>query len=409
MGADMSKRRHNIKWETMIVLVAGLLAGTAALAQEGGGDGGLQASVGLYFDLNDNLFNSNDQAAESWASRLSPELLLSSAPGSRQLSVAYEGDYAKFFDSPDDDYEDHSLKGRGLFERGAKGLFEISAGFAQGHQARGSGSTQGVPPDSPLFPSEPDFFDRIDWSAEYTHGHREARGRLRFGIGEDSLKHTNNRDRTQYFDRNEILASAGLEIGLRERTAFVFEARYTDTIYDVDRPGQASREGDSLMLLVGVTWEATAKTEGSVRFGSQRRSFDDPVRPAEKSATWDVDVRWLLREHSYFDFVAKRANTETNAGGDFIDRSSYGVSWTHNWAFDLESVLRLDWQKDDYIGTRRKQDESKYYFGLRLPQGNRLIWDTGVSYRDRSTDNEIETLEYEGFLYTIGVNLQLIR
>jgi hypothetical protein len=206
-----------------------------------------------------------------------------------------------------------------------------------------------------------------------------------------------------------MLASTVLTIGLRERTAFVVEARYRDTIYDVDRPGQASREGDSWRYLVGVTWEATAKTEGSVRFGSERRSFDDDLRATEKSATWDVDVRWLPREHSYFDFVARRANEETNAGGDFIDRSSYGVSWTHIWAFDLESVLKLDWEKNDYIGTRRKQDASTYSFGLRLPRGNRLLWEARVSYRDRSTDNEIESLEFEGLLYTIGVNLQLIR
>jgi hypothetical protein len=189
----MSKRRRNIKWETMIVLVAGWLTATAALAQGGAGEGGLQASVGLYFDLNDNLFDSNDQAAESWASRLSPELSLGSAPGSRQFSVAYEGNYAKFFDSPDDDFADHSLKGRGLFERGARGTFEISAGFAQGHKGRGSGLTEGVPPDSPLFPSEPDFFDRVDWSAEYTHGAKAARGRLKFSVGENALKYTQSR------------------------------------------------------------------------------------------------------------------------------------------------------------------------------------------------------------------------
>ena len=37
MGANMSKRRRNIKWETMIVLVAGWLTATAALAQGGAG------------------------------------------------------------------------------------------------------------------------------------------------------------------------------------------------------------------------------------------------------------------------------------------------------------------------------------------------------------------------------------
>ena len=243
----------------MIALVAGWLSAAPALAQQSDDEGGLQANVGLHFDLNDNIFNSSDQEIESWILRISPDLLLSSTPGKRQFSAQYVGDYGKFFDSPDDNYEDHSLTGRGLFQSGSRGLLDVSAIFAQGHDARGSGQTQGVPPDSPEFPAEPDEFERTDWTAQYTHGAEGARGRLNFGLGGSDLDYNNNRNRTQFFDRDESYAFVGLEIGARERSAFVIQARYTNTDYDLDRPGGGSLTGDNWRGLVGFTWEATSK------------------------------------------------------------------------------------------------------------------------------------------------------
>jgi hypothetical protein len=406
MGENMARQRFIRTQTTVIALVAAWLSVVPALAQQRDGEGGLQADVGVYFDLNDNIFNSSDQEFESWIARISPDLLLRSAPGKRQFSLQYVGDYGKFFDSPDDDYQDHSLTGRGVLQLGSRGELDVSAVFTDDHDARGNGSTQGVPPDSPLFPDKPDNFERIDWTAEYTHGARGARGRLNFGLGESALEYGNNRIRTQFFDRKDSYAFVGLEIGARERTAFVMEARYTNTDYDVDRP-DGSLNGDGWRGLVGFTWEATAKTEGSVRIGSQRRSFDDPVRESQKTASWDVAVRWSPLEYSYIDFVTARKNQETIGGGNIIDRSSYGVSWTHEWAIGLESVLSWDRREDDFVGTIRQQDVSDIYFGLRLPQGERVLWEAGVSNRDRNST--LPELVFDGMLYTIGVNFQLAR
>ncbi len=402
----MARQRFISTQTTMIALVAGWLSAAPALAQQSDDEGGLQANVGLHFDYDTNIFDSGDDDFESWITRLSPDFLLSSTPGKRQFSAQYVGDYGKYSKSPDDDYEDHLLTGSGLFQTGSRGLLDVSAAFEQGHDRRGAGSTQGFPPDSPLFPSEPDEFERIGWAVEYTHGRKDARGRLEFSVGENALEYSNNRDRTQFFDRDDKFASARLTIGLQERSSFVVEARYTNTDYDVDRPG-GSLTGDNWRALVGFTWEATAKTEGSIRVGAQQRSFDDPARETTDTTSWDVAFRWSPREYSHFDFVTTRENEETIGGGNFIDRSSYGVSWTHEWAIGLESVLSWDRREDDFVGTNREEDKSETYFGLRLPQGERVLWEAGVSHRDRNST--IATLEFEGMLYTIGVNFQLTR
>lgn len=403
----MASHSNYFRWVTLIALVAGWLLSASAQAQESTNDGGLEASVGLYFDLNDNIYDSNTEEFESWVARISPDLLLSSTPGKRQFSVQYVGDYGKFFDSSDDDYEDHSLTGAGVFQIGSRGELDLSAFVTQGHDGRGSRQTEGVLPGSPDFPDEPDEFERNGWSAQYTHGRTGARGRLNFGIGGSALEHSNNRERTQFFDRDANYALVGLTIGARERTAFVLEARYTETDYDVDRPGEPSLSGGDWRALVGFTWEATSKTEGSIRVGGKQRKFDDPSVETDTGVSWDVAIRWSPREYSYFDFATARENEETFGEGNFIDRSSYGVSWTHEWPVGLESVLRWDRREDDFDGGNRQEDESETYFGLRLPRGERVVWETGVSRRNRTSDRA--DLEYEGMLFTIGVNLRLSR
>ena len=127
----MARQRFISTQTTMIALVAGWLSAAPALAQQSDDEGGLQANVGLHFDLNDNIYDSSTQEIESWIARISPDLLLSSTPGKRQFSAQYVGDYGKFFDSSDDDYEDHSLTGRGLFRRGSRGVLDVSAVFHQ--------------------------------------------------------------------------------------------------------------------------------------------------------------------------------------------------------------------------------------------------------------------------------------
>ena len=405
----MANHRHYIRWATIIALVAGWLSAAPALAQQSEDEGGLQANVGLHFDLNDNIYDSSTQEIESWIARISPDLLLSSTPGQRQFSAQYVGDYGKFLDNSDsaDDYEDHSVTGRGLFQMGSRGSLDLSAVFAQGHDGRGSGQTRGLSPGSPGFPPEPDEFERIGWTAQYSHGAEGARGRLNFGLGGSELEYSNNLERTQFFDRNDSYAFGSIAIGARERTAFVLQARYTNTDYDVERPGETGRSGDNWRGLVGFTWEATSKTEGSIRVGAERRSFDDPEQESVTDVSWDIAVRWSPREYSYFDFVTTRENQETIGEGSFVDHSSYGVSWTHEWPIGLESVLSWDRQDDDFVGTTRKEEWSEAYVGLRLPQGERVLWEAGVSRRDRNST--LEDLEFEGMLFTIGVNFQLAR
>lgn len=360
-------------------------------------------SLGIHFTFDSDIYGSGENAVESWMAIATPAILFSTAPAPRRYVLLYAGEYGHFFEDSADNYADHILSGAALFQFGSRGQLDVIAMTEKGHRRRGSYQTSGLDPTSPLFPSEPDTFDRHDLEGEFRYGAEGNRGRLRFGIGGTRFESTNNRVRTQFLDYDTLVGSTGLSLLFHQRTAVVLDAWLTDVRYETEPPGGASRDSEDWRFLLGLTWEATAKTEGSIRLGIERRRFDDPARATASNPSWEVDVRWSPREYSRFDFLASRKNEETFAQGDFIDTSLYTVSWTHEWSRSWGSIVRWDQRDRDFVGSSRDQETSIFYVGLRYQQGRLLTWDAGFARRSR--DSSFSNLVYDANMFTIGVNI----
>ena len=188
-----------------------------------------------------------------------------------------------------------------------------------------------------------------------------------------------------------------------QRTAIVLDAVFTDIRYESERPGTARGDSEDWRYLLGVTWEATAKTVGSIRLGIQRRRFDDPASTTASNPSWEVDVRWSPREYSHFDFVTSRVNEETSREGAFIDTTRYKVAWTHEWNRGWESIISWNQSELEFVDSARDDDVSKWYLGLRYPQSRLLTWEVGFSRRSR--DSSLSNLVYDGNMFSIGLNI----
>ena len=360
-------------------------------------------SVGVRFVFDSNTYDSSTNPIESWIGVVSPAILFSTSPGPQRYELLYKGEYGHFFEDSADNYADHVLGGLAKFQLSSRAQLDLAAATEKQHRDRGSYQTEGIDSTSPFFPSEPDEFDRNKWGGKFRFGAEGNRGRLRFGFGGSQLDYTNNRERTQFLDYETLSASAGLSLFFHQRTAVVLDAVFTDIIYESERPGEASRESADWRFLLGLTWEATAKTTGSIRLGMQRRQFDDAARAQTSNPSWEVDVRWSPREYSHFDFATSRRNEETFGEGAFIDISAYKVAWTHEWRQGWESII--SWARSDieFVGSQRDQDLNELSLGLRYRQGRVLTWEAG--YARRSRDSSLTNLVYDGDMFSIGVNV----
>jgi hypothetical protein len=391
----------------LVFVVMLLMAGAVrpVFAIEGGRDDGkaVQSSLGVRNDFDSNIYKTTANEVESWIGIVSPAIRFSTHP--ERYKLLYKGEYGRFFEQSDDNYDDHAVSGVAQFWLGSHARGDFTVATKKAHERRGSGRTEGFDPASPSFPAEPDEFDLNEWEGNIRYGVDGNRGRLRFGIGGSQRDYTNNRERNRFFDYGTQLGSVGLSLLFSKRTAVVIDAVFTDISYQSDRPGEASLDGDDRRYLIGLTWVATTKVVGSIRGGIQERRFDDPARTKTSNPSWDVNLRWSPREYSNFDFVTSRLNEETTGSGEFIDTTAYSVTWNHRLSSSLESTISLALRDIKYVGSDQDEDLREFKLGLRYSQGRLLKWTTG--YTRQSRDSSISNFIYDSNIFSIGVGVSI--
>jgi hypothetical protein len=363
----------------------------------------IQPSVGIRYDYDSNIYDSRMNEVGSGIGIITPAIVFTTPE--EDYTLLYTGEYGRFLEDSTDDYADHFLNGVAQFHLGSRGEFDLSATTKRGHWGRGIRQTAGIDPSSSFFPTDPDVYERNTWGGAFRYGAEGNRGRLRFGFGGSKLDNTNNRERTKFYDYETLFGSAGLSLLFNQRTAVVLDAVFTDINYDSTRPGEASLDSEDRLYLIGLTWEATAKTEGSIRAGIQERSYDDSSLSETSNPSWKVDVRWSPREYSQFDFVTTRLTEETFAGGESIETTYYKVAWTHQWSQVCESIISWVQNDEKFVGSELGRDQTltEIYLGLRYPQGRHLTWAAG--YTRRSRDSDLSSLVFDGDRFSIGVNI----
>ena len=135
----------------------------------------LESSLGIEAVHDSNIFKSatNVQSSQIW--KVTPSLLMRFEPARSRLEFGYDGDYAWYDNSSDDDYTDHALEAGAYLLLGEHSGLDVVASYEDAHENRGTGLTQGFDPDSVTFPQEPDRYAKEQFLARYTYGVSQTR------------------------------------------------------------------------------------------------------------------------------------------------------------------------------------------------------------------------------------------
>jgi hypothetical protein len=114
----------------------------------------------------------------------------------------------------------------------------------------------------------------------------------------------------------------------------------------------------------GVSWEATAATTGTLKFGRVKRDFTSSLTPDETDTSWEGMINWAPRTYSQVQFLTSRQTNEASGEGSFILTEAYQVSWNHNWSSYLTTGVTARWQRDEYQNFDRTDDTRS--LGLRV-------------------------------------------
>ena len=163
------------KW----LLVSGMVSASTllshlALAQEAG----FSAVVDSRLTYDDNILRAAKEAEQSDTSLVvAPELTLAGILGKQRFAAIYKGEYAKYADNGDVDYDDHDIRLRANFDHSNRFTSRFDVQYQDKHEDFGDVSN--------IFTNLTEFnhYTQTDISGRLIYGRQDSFGQLVFALG----------------------------------------------------------------------------------------------------------------------------------------------------------------------------------------------------------------------------------
>jgi hypothetical protein len=359
-------------------------------------------TIGVSHNHDNNIFNQPSGTKSSGISRFTPQLQLVTQKDAHTLALTYGGDYGIYTNSDNDDYQDHSFSADAFLEMNSRNRFTLAASLEQLHDNRGTGSSEGAAATSR---NKPDEYDLNGASGLWEYGADSARFGASFNVAVSDIEYSNNRLETQFRDRDALSLQARLYGRIQPRTRLFVELGTKEIDYDTLPLTGDSLDSDEDSLSVGVVWEATGKTTGTVKFGTTEKDFSGVGRKDSDLSIWAVEVVWSPRTYSNVIFTSTSAPKETNGTGSSIDSRSHQVSWLHDWSGLLHSSMSFSLGTDEYENDPRSDDRTDYSIGVNYDL-ERWI-NLGFSYSVQDLDSNTSVFDYDKRIIALTLNLSL--
>ena len=352
----------------------------------------------------DNLFRSENDEQSTWVLDTLPKVQAWLQNGNNTYSLALQLEDFRYGSSHDDDFTDYQGNLDIHHEFNAKNTLDAFVKYYDGHEERGTGLSEGSVVERI---DEPVELETLDYGAKYTLGNKNTLARLEAGYRFYDREYQNFTRSTQYRNYEQDVFNVAVYYALGPKTDILAEVRYFDTVYDTANradPG-GSFDNEEYNYFVGVAWEATAKTSGSIKVGEYDRQYDSAAREDDDGFSWEVDVFYKPRTYSIWNFETRRFSQETNGRGDVIDTREYSVRWDHDWSSRSSTHFEVVNSEEDYTGSFRADDlwyvEAKYKYAFRR-------WlDLSGGYRFEDRDSGEENFDYDLNTFFIEAELSL--
>lgn len=338
----------------------------------------------------DNFRAAENNEESSWITAITPTFTLAAEGRKSAYALSYTANSDIFHSSHKDNNTDHHLTADGVFEFDARNRLKLNAGY---HKVEETASQdQNI---------ENDKYSTANVGGVYSYGAESARAQIDFGANYQELRYQNGNNLNADKERDTSALSSTFYYRVAPKTRALVEARYTD--YDYVTNDRLN--SNNVALLGGLTWDATAKTSGTVKIGGEKKRFDDSRLDDKSGSMWEVGVDWKPRTYSTFSLTTRRALDEGDDGASSIEAQSTTLSWEHEWLDRLTSTVSYSYTDKEYQDVDR--DDKIDTFGLGLTYAMRRWLDLGVGYKYSENDSTAVGESYKRNIYMISVSASL--
>lgn len=348
-------------------------------------------TIGLSIGYDDNITRANIEEIDSFFYMISPAIRVELPSDRSILALTAAVDVLRYTDSEIDDSDNWYVRGDWAWDPSTRQDFNLFAQYGEGTDPRGTGQRQG---DEGLLPIDPDDWNRWDYGGLWRYGAIGARGKLEIMAGGSDLEYTNNRERTYLLDRDWQYVGGTFYWRVAPKTSALAEVIYTDIDYDV-----ADTDSTETSWLLGMTWEASARTSGTIRYGNEKKKFDNPELEGYNGPTWLASASWQPRTYSMFTLTTTRRTQEPDGDGDYVLRQDISLAWLHDWAPRFGTAVDVGYGEDDYRPTTRKDHIWYWSVGARYTLNPHFRF--GGSVQGFNRDSDIEQYNYKRHIYML--------
>jgi len=339
----------------------------------------------------DDNFRAVETGEEStWITSITPTFKLAAEGRKSAYALTYSASSDIFHSSRSDDNTDHNLTADAGYEFNARNRLLLNAGYRNVEETASLDQTV-----------ENDKYSTSDVGGLYTFGAETARTQVDFGANYQELRYQNSNGLNADKERDTTALKSTVYYSVAPKTRALVEARHTNYNYTTNNV----LDSNNIALLGGVTWDATARTSGTVKIGGERKRFDDSSNDDNSGSLWEVGVTWMPRTYSTFDLSTRRALDEGDNGASAIQAQSTSLSWKHEWVKRLTSNASFSYSDKEYQDINR--DDKLSTLGLGLTYEMRRWLDVGVGYAYSENDSTAATESFERNIYSISLTASL--
>ena len=352
----------------------------------------------------DNMFLSNANEVDSRLTIISPRLEAVTESNGNSLSLFGQVDEANFSATDEDDYTDWRIGGDAHLQMNVRNSLDFNAGIFRTREMRGTGFSQGG-----FLPTSPDRYEETTYGASYQFGTNDSFGRLVLSANSYDKSYRNNRITTQFRDREDMDFSGAFYLNISPRTDVFVEYIQSDIDYGTDplviAGSPDSLDSDEDYYYVGVSWEASGATTGSLKVGRGEKEFDDIDRGEGDLTSWEANILWEPLSYSAVNFTASQSFDEATGVGNALEARRYSINWQHGWSDNLTSTVNWYTSDDEYTGSTRQDDIDALSF--RLDYSVQRWFDVYVSFSQDERSSNFGNFNYEQNVAAIGFQASL--
>lgn len=341
----------------------------------------------------DNVFSTAADEKRDRVTIYTPGAALTYPFGVHRLDLSYGAVLTRYDVYQSEKTEDHRAQGALDLHFGGKMSLKLTDAFSRDHEPRSSSTTGFI-----------ERYKKNSGGASLVYQLAD-RSKVQFDYGATAWNFRNSTFR----DRREQAFSGYLYYRFLPKTSVFIE----QDLVNIDFT-ESTTPYDNKMTrsLLGLTWEMTSRSRGTIKAGRSEKDFKDPAVPDTSAWTASLDIRHDFTKYTSVLLAGQRSLNESNSlGSSFsITTGAYGEA-AHRFGHHLSAMVHGSFGTDRFPGGvapdpgPRTDRVSSWGGGL-----NYLIVDgleLSADHTRRARNSNIDVRDYHERQYSVMVSLTL--